>query len=759
MQIKTRLGLNRVAEGTYSLVVCEKPAAALRIAEALGTSGFKKISGLDKKGDKKRFLPSVFSATGKNDTHFVICSAIGHLYGLVDPKGDRSVYPVFDIKWLPIIKKRNNRNQRTVATIHLAIIKTIASLSQNASSFIHACDYDQEGEVIGYNILQYACNNKYDSSLRAKFSTLTDEEIRNSFENLLKPSKRLAEAGRIRHMVDFIYGVNLSRALTQSFRASNSNERYYTLSIGRVQGPTLAFVVDREIDIRKHIPVPYWMVGAEFEKNGEIITSHYYKQRISTQSTAASIVKACTNQDGRVTEIKHQKTTLKAPNPFNLGDLQKEAYRVFKFSPSKTLTIAEKLYIDALISYPRTSSQRLPVSINYTKIISGLSKISSCTLYAGNKTTIASQGPYTNMALNLLSKASLLPNEGSKTDPAHPAIYPTGEIPKGILDAADLQLFDLIVKRFLATFGEPAKSQLINVTILVKPDHIFKSDDKEITYEGWMRFYEPYVNLIGLKTRTHLPELNNADILKNIKVTMAEKFTQPPFRFNQANLLEEMEKKNIGTKATRSDIISILFKRNYIRNISTCYPKGEKTEGRPGVGIEATDIGFEIVQSMRKYVPNIVSTDLTKSMEEQLEEIETGKASGQFVLEYAIDRLKEAVVSLKKSENEIGRQITDAITITRDKQKIILGTCPVCSKGDLKVVRSNGSKRRFVGCSNYRSGKCKATAPLPQEGSIKPTDKSCSACRWPVVIRVYGRQAENQWEFCINLQCPSKKHQ
>src|SRR5919198_4442129 len=134
------------------------------------------------------------------------------------------------------------------------IIKTISLLSQKATSFVHACDYDQEGEVIGYNILQYACDNKYESSLRAKFSTLTDEEIRNSFDNLLKPSKGLAEAGRSRHMIDFIYGVNLSRALTQSFKVSNDGKRYCNLTMGRVQGPALAFVVDREMEIRKHVP-------------------------------------------------------------------------------------------------------------------------------------------------------------------------------------------------------------------------------------------------------------------------------------------------------------------------------------------------------------------------------------------------------------------------------------------------------------------------------------------------------------------------
>ncbi len=149
-------------------------------------------------------------------------------------------------------------------------------------------------------------------------------------------------------MIDFIYGVNLSRALTQSFKVSNDGKRYCNLSIGRVQGPTLAFVVDREIEIRKHVAEPYWTIYGDFEENGRVIRANYHQLKISTLFQATSIVNACTKQDGRITKIEKQKVTLRAPTPFNLGDLQKEAYRLFRFSPSYTLSIAEKLYIAAI---------------------------------------------------------------------------------------------------------------------------------------------------------------------------------------------------------------------------------------------------------------------------------------------------------------------------------------------------------------------------------------------------------------------------
>jgi DNA topoisomerase-1 len=743
----------------YALVVCEKASAAVRIAQALGTSSFEKISGLDAKVVKKNlFLPPVFYVTTKKGLRFVICSSIGHLYGLVDVKGNRSLYPVYDIKWMPIKKSSNEKDKKT-STLSELVINIISNLSQDATSFVHACDYDQEGEVIGYNILEYACDHKYEKSMRAKFSTLTDEEIRNSFDCLLQPSRRLAEAGRSRHMIDFMYGINLSRGLTQSFKMSNDGKRYYNFSLGRVQGPTLAFVVDKEISIRKHSPAPYWTIFAQFERSGYVINAKYYLQKIDTLSKATSIVDNCTNQDGRITEVKHNKITLKAPSPFNLGDLQKEAYRVFKFSPSYTLQIAEKLYLNALISYPRTSSQKLPSSINYRRIISRLSMIGPLTL--GNRMKIngfkssKDTSPYTKLAEILLSKHYLFPNEGRTTDLAHPAIYPTGDKPKGRLDIAQLQLLDLIIKRFLATFGEPAVNQHTIVTIVVKDDHIFTADENRTIYDGWMIFYKPYTikNEKGPGTLHHIPELYNGSILRSVSVMTAEKLTEPSHRFNQASLLEKMEKEKIGTKATRSYIINTLFRRNYIRR-TLAISNWEQTNASKQGGIEATDIGFEIIELMRKYVPKIVSTTLTRSMEEQLEEIESGKANSEFVIKRATAKLKETITILKQREIEVGNRITEALDVTKNRQQNLIGTCPICSSGNLKIMRSSRTKKRFVGCSNYATKKCKATAPLPQTPSIKITGKVCTTCQWPVLEAVFRQKY--CLKFCVNAQCPTK---
>jgi DNA topoisomerase-1 len=678
----------------YTLVICEKPDAARRIAQALGEPTESRPGDI-----------SIFDVKNGGH-HYRVCAALGHLYGLTDVAGNRSVYPVLDLEWAPVAD--NPRVARAVGVI--------SELAKYASSFVHACDYDQEGEVIGHSILQYACGGKYAGALRAKFSTLTEEEIRDSFANLSKPNGGLAEAGRSRHMLDFIYGVNLSRALIRSFKTAG---RYRNLSIGRVQGPTLAFTVKRELEIRLHIPDPYWIITAQFDKDGKIFSVQHEKSKVETLAEAKSIVNACIGRDGTVNNVSDSKSVLHSPVPFNISDLQREAYWLFKLSPGYTLAIAEKLYLRALISYPRTSSQKLPPSIGYAKIISRLSRI----------------GSYNQLTSMLLSKDKLVPNEGRLTDPAHPAIYPTGIAPRQKISGPEFKVYDLIVKRFFAAFGDPAVSRHIDVTIDVD-GYIFKAEGRTLTYEGWMVFYKPYVRFDQHK----LPELHRGDSLKNLGVEMKEKFTQPPYRYNQASLLAKMEQEKIGTKATRADIISTLFKRNYVAACKS--------------GLEVTDLGFAVIDSMREFMPGIISTDLTSLMEEQLENVEQGSVDSVSVIERAADRLIESLASFMEKEADIGARINDAASAD-SAQAAALGRCPLCKKGQLCMVRSRTTKKRFVGCSNYAIG-CKATAPLPQKGSVRTTGKVCPECSWPVIGVVFA-PGTKPWRICINARCLSKK--
>ncbi len=564
----------------YKLVICEKPDAAKRIASSLGSYEIKTINNI-----------RVFRVKD-----YLICYASGHLYNLY--ARDR-VYPVFDPVWKP-------KSARAIM-----LINAIRELAANAKEFINACDLDQEGEVIAYNILTFACNNAYERSLRARFSALTREEIRRAFANLEPSSKfkGLADAGITRHMLDFIYGINLSRALIDASRN--------ILSIGRVQGPTLAFIIEREIEILTHVPKPYWRIEALLSKDGKEFTA-VYESIIDNKMESDKIVSICKDKDGRVKKIDKRLVYLEAPTPFNLLDLQREAYKYFKLPPSKTLAIAEKLYLKALISYPRTSSQKLP-ALDYKSIISNLSKIKR----------------YREIATPLLSKNSLKPNNGAKDDPAHPAIYPTGEIPKS-LSNLEYMIYDLIARRFLATFMDPAMIESMDVAIDIE-GYIFKAEGKSIARESWLKFYGSY-------KEKYLPELRVDDIVNNLSINSIEEFSKPRPRFNASSLLTLMENNRIGTKATRGMIIDTLLKRGYITN-----------------NMEPTDLGFAIFEIMSRYMPEILSVSLTREMEERLDGIEERIIKSSTVISDATERLIIVLKRFIDNKRIIGTKLKNII--------------------------------------------------------------------------------------------------
>lgn len=695
----------------YSLIICEKPGVANRISHVLASKTVNQI----------RINNSRIYEISYNSSNYVVISSKGHLYTLNDFYKDRKLFPVFDLSWVPI--RGNQKNQQNKKLIDL-----IKRLSENADKIIHACDYDPEGELIGYNILQFACKNKYHHCLRAKFSTLTDEEIIDSFNNLEKPNTGMAYAGMFRHMLDFIYGINFSRSLMSSI---NFKEIKTNLTVGRVQSPTLKFVIDRDYEINCHVPLPYWSIKIQFEKDNQSLLLSYIKPRISSIDEAEIVLKNCQNIDGLVSEISQTNEHLQAPYPFNLGDLQKESFRLFRFSPSYTLFIAEKLYLQALISYPRTNSQTLPTSINNKRILKDLAKISD---------------EYEIIVYKLLSQKKLYPNNGNKSDPAHPAIHPTGRKPSR-LTSQEFKVYDLIVKRYFSTFGESTIHSKTTIYVTVNKEHVFYITDYVVSKKGWIDFYVPYNNMS--KHSNHLPKLKVGDKLKNIKIIREEKFSEPPKRFNYSSLLSKMEKEEIGTKSTRANIIDSLIKRNYIevkKNI--LFP---------------TKLGMILIDYLQKKSPRILSTNLTRMLEKYLREIELGVRDYSNILDDVINDILLSIHNYKKNDLEIDSSTINMLknqteNYYKKRNNIVVGPCPLCRKGNLQIIRSRKTRKRFISCSNYFNEGCSITLPLPQKGIIKSTTKSCSSCNWSV-IHIFYYTLRLTKSLCININCPNKKKQ
>ena len=683
----------------YTLIITEKPDAANRIAAALDATG--KAEKIVENG--------VPYYVAKRNKDIVIVPALGHLYTVASEKKSRGQYPVFSYQWVPLY-----RAKRGVSRIR-TWLETIAKLAKDADAFIDACDYDIEGSIIGYCILKYACGNKENTSKRMKYSTLTKEEIEKSYtEALPNLDFALIEAGLTRHEVDWLYGINLSRALTTA--AKNYSGRYATLSTGRVQGPTLKFLAARERSIKCFVPTPYWSIKAALLIGGAVFEAEYEKNVIKIKEEADTVVNACKGKNGEIESIETKKFQQMPPLPFDLGSLQSEAYRLFRYTPMRTSKIAQRLYLDALISYPRTSSQKLPPAIGYETILKKLGKTRE----------------YHALAAELLAKPELKPNEGKMEDPAHPAIYPTGNLPERALDSAEKNILNLVVKRFMATFGEPAVQQTVKVTVNIN-GQLFHLRGRQTLEEGWLRYYKPYVR----SEDASLPPMKEGQEVSVKRVILEDKFTQPPPRYNPSSLLKKMEKEEIGTKATRAGIIQTLYDRKYIY------------EER----IMVTDLGFKVIDVLKKYCPTVVSPELTRKLEEKMSEIQQRKETKENVLLNAIEILKPVTEKLKEKEKVIGAQLTQALKKSELDEKTI-GTCPTCHDGKLVIVYSRKTGKRFAGCTNYFEGKCKTAFPLPQRGSVKPTGNVCKSCGSPTV-RVWMR-GKRPWNLCLNPKCQSK---
>jgi DNA topoisomerase-1 len=686
--------------GKYTLIITEKPDAAQRIASSLDSQG--KAKKMEDNG--------VPYYVAKRDKEIIVVPALGHLYTVAEEKSGRNHYPVFSFKWVPRYVAERGANQiRTW-------LETISKLSDDADVFIDACDYDIEGSLIGYCILKYACSNKDSISKRMKYSTLTKEELEKSYTEML-PSLDFAviEAGRTRHEVDWLYGINLSRALT--IAAKDWSGKYATLSTGRVQGPTLRFLVAREKAIRCFVPTPYWSIKAIVEIAGSIFEAGYEKKVIETKNEANAILCACKGKNGEIEKIDVKKFQQMPPPPFDLGTLQSEAYGLFGYTPMRTLNIAQRLYLDALISYPRTSSQKLPPEINYKAILSNLNKIPE----------------YKKLTAELLAKTELRPNEGKKVDPAHPAIYPTGALPERVLEGSERNIWDLIVRRFMAVFGETAIRQSIKVCININ-GHCFHLRGRQTLKEGWLRFYEPYVRV----EEVLLPSIEEGQPINIKKIILEDRFTKPPPRYNPSSLLKKMEETEIGTKATRAAIIQTLYDRRYVRD--------ER--------MVVTDLGLEVIEVLKRYCPTVVSMKLTQELEEKMNKIQTNGEKRENVLIEAVEILKPVTEELKEKERRIGEQLSNAIKRARVEERII-GICPICSTGKLMILYSRRTGKRFAGCTNYFKGLCKASFPLPQKGTVRPLGRSCRGCSWPIVqVRIKGGRP---WILCVNPECPLKE--
>ncbi len=672
-----------------TLIIAEKPSVANRIAAALGGSAAKRKESPDGIG--------YYEITTKEGATY-IAAAVGHLF-TIRQSGKERGYPVLNVEWAPSheVGKKSDHTK--------AYLDTLKNIANKCQKFVNACDFDIEGTVIGTNIIKELNSGKLkDNVTRMKFSTTTEEDIKESYEHQMPLDINNFSAGEARHMLDWLWGINLSRALTYAVHGGSTREM---LSIGRVQGPSLAILAERENEITKFVSKPFWRIFM----NAHEVEFANTKGDIFDKSVATKAFKETEahKQDAVVEEVELREQQVHPYPPFDLTALQLEASRTLRYDPSVTLSVAQSLYEKGYTSYPRTSSQKLPASLGLPKIISALAK----------------NPQYSDIAGKLVSKKRFKPLEGAKEDAAHPAIFPTGVLP-GAMSQYEAKLYDMIVRRFLACFAEHATVARARVVVVVGSEK-YSANGSRIVTPGWLEYYT-YAKI----DERMLPDFKKGAKVNVSKVEMKDLETQPPKRYTKAGLISELEKRDIGTKATRAQIIDTLFRRRYL-------------EGQSNIMV--TKFGMSVFDALSKNVSMIVDENTTRKLEEDMEKISAGKMKEEEVIDEGKKMLLEAIAQFDKNKEQLAVSMRKGL-----KESSIIGKCPK-DGGDLVIRRSKMGKQ-FVACNNYP--KCTQTYSLPQGALIIPTGVVCEHCHTPFIKVI--RRGMRPFEMDLDSTCITKKN-
>ncbi len=588
----------------HILVIAEKPKAAEKIAHALGRA----------KKHKKYNVP-YWEIT--NGSKIIVAPAAGHLFGL---SAKSPSFPIYEYEWKPLYEVEKG------ASYTKKFLALLSSVSKGATLYVNACDYDIEGSVIGFMIIKELGDLR--RAKRMIFHALTPQELRRAWRNLKPLDWEMIEAGLARHELDWLWGINVSRALMRAYKKATGKGK--VLSAGRVQSPTLKEATEREMKIQTFVPIPHFTVSIKVKD-----VSFEPSLKFERRNEAEAWRRGCSQ--GVVKDVVKRIEELSPPHPFNLPDLQSEAARLYGFSPAKTQSIAEDLYLDALISYPRTNSQKYPKDLDVKGILNSLSPAYGSLVKALLKET----------------KGVLRPNNGPKDDPAHPAIYPTGKIPRG-LDRDHQRIYDLIVRRFFATFATKARYEVTTVIIEINSD-TFKAVGRKRIWMGWSLYY-PY----SAPQEKELPDFRKGEVVQP-KCSLRMQYSSPPDRYTKASLVKWMEKVGIGTEATRARIVETLFSRGYLKSV-----RGK---------VYVTDLGLAVASVLSKHFKDLTSVELTRRFEEEMEKIRRGEKRRDEVVNEAKKVLRQLLALYIPNMEDAGRELAMALGELEPDNK-----CPLCNR-------------------------------------------------------------------------------
>ncbi|NYT06489.1 MAG: DNA topoisomerase I, partial [Methanomicrobiales archaeon] len=664
------------------LIIAEKNIAAQRIAGIL--AGSSRVSA-DKEGGVATYRFDEQVAVGLRGHVVEVDFEPGYTNWRSETHTPRSLIDAGTIK-RPTEKK---------------IVSIVQKLARKATLVTIATDFDTEGELIGKEAFELVRDaNRSVPVQRARFSAITPLEISAAFSHPQQIDFDLAAAGEARQLVDLMWGASLTRFISIAARRGGKN----ILSVGRVQSPTLAMIVDREKEIEAFVPEPYWLLRVETEAADQRFDARHTRGRFRDCGEATRAAEQ-TKAPLRVTEVKEGSKADRPPAPFDTTGFIVAAARL-GFSAANAMRIAEDLYMNGHISYPRTDNTVYPASLDLAGICAMLKK-----------------SAFSREVDWVEAHRRAAPTRGKKSSTDHPPIHPTGALKAGQLDPDAWKIYELVVRRFLATLCPDAAWKTLK--------YLFDASGEEYTATG-QRLVEPGYRQVYPYSDAQeylLPVLSTGDELPVLEVILEEKETQPPPRFSQSRLIQRMEELGLGTKSTRHDVIGKLVSRRYVT----------------GTPLRPTLVGRAVTESLENHAELITKPDMTRTIEAHMEEIKKGKRKRDDVVCESRSMLHQVFDDLEAHEEVIGEEIME-----RTDEERILGKCPVCGE-DLRIRQSKGMAQ-FIGCSGYPACSFNISLPSAQWGRAVRTEDTCEKHGLAHVRLV--RKGARPWD----LGCPLCNH-
>ncbi|MDD1679381.1 MAG: DNA topoisomerase I [Methanomicrobiales archaeon] len=637
------------------LIIAEKNITAHRIAQILS-------------GDKKLLVSNEGGVPTYSFDQTVVIGLKGHVVD-VDflPEYADWRSPQYTPRSLidaPIVKKVTEKK----------IVALIRKLGKKADQVIIATDYDTEGELIGKEACEIVRSvNQKVPVLRARFSAITPSEIAAAFGNPSVLDLALAGAGEARQAIDLVWGASLTRFISIAARRGGSN----ILSVGRVQSPTLAMIVDREKEIETFVPVPYWNLRIITEKDQMTFEAEHSHGRFAREEEATA-ARDRTGEPLRVTEVKATEKQDRPPAPFDTTAYIVAAGRI-GFIAGKAMQIAEDLYMNGFISYPRTDNTIYPKSLDLSAILRTL-----------RHTTFQTDVAWVE------AHRRPVPTRGKKESTDHPPIHPTGAASRENLGEERWRIYELVVRRFLATLSPDARWMMMKISLRAK-DEPYTVNGSRLLEAGWRKVY-PYSEA----EERPVPLLSTGLVLPLREVILEAKETQPPSRYSQSRLIQRMEELGLGTKSTRHEVIGKLLSRRYI-------------QGNP---VRPTLVGRAVIDALEDHADAITKPEMTQTLDAHLQQIKERKRERDDVIAESRQMLHEVFRELEEHREEIGEEIQE-----RTAEERTLGPCPVCGK-PLRIRQMKGSGQ-FIGCSAYPACTFNINLPGMQWGKAVRMEVVC----------------------------------